>query len=37
MNECWEDNNRTGQRGNELGERDMERRGERVTEDRGWE
>ena len=29
MNRCWEDKNRTEQRGKELGDRDTERRGDR--------
>ena len=33
MNGCWEANNRMEQRGKELGDRDMERRDERVMED----
>ena len=37
MNKCWKNNNRTEQRGKELGDGDTERRDERVTEDGGWE
>ena len=34
MNGCWEDNNKMERRGKELGDRDMERKDERVMEDR---
>ena len=37
MNKCWEDKNRLEQRGKELGDRDTERKIERVMEDGGWE
>ena len=35
MNGCWKDKYRMNWRGKELEDRDMERSGERVTEDRG--
>ena len=37
MNGCWEDKNRIEWRGKESEDRDMERSGERVMEDGGWE
>ena len=37
MNRCWEDKNRTEWRGKELEDRNIERSGERVMLDGGWE
>ena len=37
MDRCWEDKNRMGWKGKESEDRDMERSGERVMEDKGWE